>query len=46
MGNWSLTAVGMPRGFVLLAGHVNAATNDEASGEELIDHSCALAKGR
>jgi CDP-diacylglycerol pyrophosphatase len=45
MGNWSLAVVGMPRGFVLLAGHVNPATNDEASGEEALDHDCALAKG-
>jgi CDP-diacylglycerol pyrophosphatase len=44
MGNWSLVAVGMPRGFVLLAGHVNAANNDNASGEELLDHNCAVAK--
>jgi len=44
MGNWTLVAVGMPRGFVLLAGHVNPATNDPGSGEELLDHDCALAK--
>jgi len=44
MGNWTLVAIGMPRGFVLLAGHVNPATNDPGSGEELLDHDCALAK--
>jgi CDP-diacylglycerol pyrophosphatase len=44
MGNWSLAVIGMPRGFVLLAGHVNPATNDPGSGEELLDHDCALAK--
>jgi len=46
MGNWSLVAVGMPRGFVLLAGHVNQATSDRGSGEELLDHGCALATGK
>ncbi len=44
MGNWTLVVVGLPRGFVLLAGHVNPATNDSAAGEELQDHGCALAK--
>jgi CDP-diacylglycerol pyrophosphatase len=44
MGNWTLVVVGMPRGFVLLAGHVNPATNDPGAGEELLDHDCALAK--
>jgi CDP-diacylglycerol pyrophosphatase len=44
MGNWSLVAIGMPRGFILLAGHVNAANNDNASGEELLDHGCELEK--
>ena len=44
MGNWTLVAVGTkPRGFVLLAGHVDPATHDDASGDELLDHSCALA---
>jgi CDP-diacylglycerol pyrophosphatase len=43
MGNWTLVAVGMPHGFVLLAGHVNPATHDPGSGEELLDHDCALA---
>jgi len=45
MGNWTLVAVGAkPRGFVLLAGHVDPATHDDASGDELLDHSCALAR--
>jgi CDP-diacylglycerol pyrophosphatase len=44
MGNWTLVAIGAkPRGFVLLAGHVDPATHDVASGDELLDHSCALA---
>jgi CDP-diacylglycerol pyrophosphatase len=46
MGDWSLAAVGMPRGFVLLAGHVDQAAQDRGSGEELLDHDCALARGR
>jgi CDP-diacylglycerol pyrophosphatase len=44
MGNWALAVVGLPHGFVLLAGHVNAATNDNGAAEELLDHNCALAK--
>jgi CDP-diacylglycerol pyrophosphatase len=45
MGNWTLVAIGAtPRGFVLLAGHVDPATQDNASGDELLDHSCALAR--
>ena len=44
MGNWTLVAVGTPRGFVLLAGHINAATHDDAEGDELLDHGCALAR--
>jgi CDP-diacylglycerol pyrophosphatase len=44
MGNWTLVVVGMaPRGFVLLAGHVDPGSNDNGSGEELQDHGCALA---
>jgi CDP-diacylglycerol pyrophosphatase len=44
MGDWTLVAIGArPSGFVLLAGHLDAATNDDASGEELLDHDCALA---
>jgi CDP-diacylglycerol pyrophosphatase len=45
MGNWSLAVVGMPRGFVLLAGHVNPANDDTGSAEEVLDHDCALATG-
>jgi CDP-diacylglycerol pyrophosphatase len=44
MGNWTLVVVGMPRGFVLLAGHVNPATSDAGAGEELLDHDCKLAQ--
>jgi CDP-diacylglycerol pyrophosphatase len=45
MGDWSLVVVGArPSGFVLLAGHVDAARSDSASGEELQDHGCALAR--
>ncbi len=45
MGDWSLVVVGLePRGFVLLAGHVDPAAGDRGSGEELQDHSCALAQ--
>jgi CDP-diacylglycerol pyrophosphatase len=47
MGNWTLVAVGAkPRGFVLLADHVDPATHDDGSGEELLDHACALAQSR
>jgi CDP-diacylglycerol pyrophosphatase len=45
MADWTLVAVGAKSGgFVLLAGHVDAATNDDGSGEDLLDHSCALAR--
>ncbi len=45
MGNWTLVAIGaQPRGFVLLAGHVDPAAHDDGSGEELLDHSCSLAR--
>lgn len=45
MGDWSLVVVGLePRGFAVLAGHVDAANGDRASGEELMDHSCVLAQ--
>jgi len=45
MGDWTLVVVGVaPRGFVLLAGHVDPATNDDGSGEDLLDHDCALAR--
>jgi CDP-diacylglycerol pyrophosphatase len=44
MGDWTLVAVGIaPTGFAVLAGHVDPASNDRASGEELQDHRCALA---
>jgi CDP-diacylglycerol pyrophosphatase len=32
-------------GFVLLAGHADPAHGDFASGEELQDHDCAVARG-
>jgi len=38
----AVSATGKP-GFVLLADHVDPATNDRAGGEELQDHSCAVA---
>jgi CDP-diacylglycerol pyrophosphatase len=46
MGQWTLAAVrttvaGAP-GFLLLADHVDQATMDRASGEELQDHACAI----
>ncbi len=46
MGSWTLVAApttiaGAP-GFLLLADHVDPATNDRASGEELQDHTCAI----
>jgi CDP-diacylglycerol pyrophosphatase len=45
MGDWTLVVIGIePRGFVLLAGHVDPATNDRGSGEDLLDHSCAIAQ--
>jgi CDP-diacylglycerol pyrophosphatase len=49
MGQQTLVTVGatMPDGkpgFVLLNDHVDAATGDRASGEELQDHDCALAR--
>lgn len=49
MGNQTLVVVGadLPGGapgFVVLADQVNVATGDHASGEELQDHSCALAR--
>jgi CDP-diacylglycerol pyrophosphatase len=44
MGDWTLVAVGIaPTGFAVLAGHVDPASSDRASGEELQDHGCALA---
>jgi CDP-diacylglycerol pyrophosphatase len=38
----AVSASGRP-GFVLLADHVDPATSDRAGGEELQDHSCAVA---
>ena len=48
MDQWTLVAVGILSednvpGFVLLAGHVDPALGDWASGEELQDHDCAVA---
>ena len=48
MADWTLVAVGSNRangapGFILLADHVNRADNDTAHGEDLMDHSCAIA---
>jgi CDP-diacylglycerol pyrophosphatase len=49
MGNETLVVIGAALsdsapGFVLLADTADLATGDRASGEELQDHSCALAK--
>jgi CDP-diacylglycerol pyrophosphatase len=41
--DWTLVVAGAPHGFILLADHVDPATGDRASGEELQDHDCALA---
>jgi CDP-diacylglycerol pyrophosphatase len=41
-----LTGAALPdgrSGFILLADHADAATGDVGSGEELLDHACALA---
>jgi len=48
MSNRTLAIVGLTRadgtkGFVLLSDHVNKKIADEAGGEELLDHTCALA---
>lgn len=42
MGNYTLVVVGLTDGFALLAGHATGPTN-RGSGEELQDHTCALA---
>ena len=42
MGHYTLVVVGLTDGFVLLAGHATGLTN-HGSGEELQDHTCALA---
>ena len=49
MRDWTLVVAGAfpaggKPGFVILADQTDAATGDHASGEELQDHSCALAK--
>jgi CDP-diacylglycerol pyrophosphatase len=49
MSNRALAVVGMTRadgskGFVILAGRVDRATNDLANAEELLDHSCEIAR--
>jgi CDP-diacylglycerol pyrophosphatase len=50
MGEQTLAVVGAEfaggrPGFVILTDHVNFASGDKASGEELQDHDCALAHG-
>jgi CDP-diacylglycerol pyrophosphatase len=42
MGHYTLVVVGLTDGFALLAGHASGLT-DRGSGEELQDHTCALA---
>jgi CDP-diacylglycerol pyrophosphatase len=49
MGSETLVMVGASfadgrDGFYLLADHVDLLAGDRASGEELLDHDCALAK--
>jgi len=49
MGAYSLVVVGATfadhrGGFIILAGHTDAATEDRGSGEELQDHSCEIVK--
>jgi len=49
MGTYSLVVLGENfaghrTGFVILTGHADLASGDPASGEELQDHSCAIAK--
>jgi CDP-diacylglycerol pyrophosphatase len=41
MGQYTLVVVGVPDGFVLLAGH--SGLGDRGAGEQLQDHDCALA---
>jgi CDP-diacylglycerol pyrophosphatase len=50
MGEQTLVVVGAEfgggnPGFIVLTDHVDLATGDKASGEELQDHDCALARG-
>jgi CDP-diacylglycerol pyrophosphatase len=49
MGDHTLVAIGAVfsdgrPGFIILDGHVDPAIGDNASGEELQDHSCSIAK--
>jgi CDP-diacylglycerol pyrophosphatase len=51
MGMHTLVVVGATfpggtRGFVLLDNHANLLVGDRASGEQLQDHSCAVAEGQ
>ncbi len=41
---WTLVVAGSAGGFILLADRADPATGDRAEGEELQDHSCALAR--
>ena len=41
---WTIVVAGAPGGFILLADHADRARADGAEGEELQDHSCALAQ--
>ncbi|MFI4976809.1 MAG: CDP-diacylglycerol diphosphatase [Caulobacterales bacterium] len=47
MGRWTLVVIGAvladgKPGFIVLSDHVDAATNDTAAGEDLLDHGCAV----
>jgi CDP-diacylglycerol pyrophosphatase len=49
MGHQTLVVIGATfaggqPGFIILDDHVNLAVGDRASGEELQDHACAIAK--
>ncbi len=44
MAQWTLVLAGLPQGFLLLADRADPAAGDRASGEELQDHDCALAR--
>jgi CDP-diacylglycerol pyrophosphatase len=51
MGEQTLVVIGAEfaggsTGFIILTDQVNLASGDHASGEELQDHSCALALSR
>jgi CDP-diacylglycerol pyrophosphatase len=50
VGQWSLVVAGRDEvqggpGFILLATRVDAASGNEASGEELQDHACSVLTG-